>query len=197
MKSSRPLLLLTSVTLMVLLLGGGIAMRVSAEDNSYRQAVLFAEIMSLVMENYVDQVETSRLLEGAYEGLLAGLDANGAYLTAEEVGEWKAVEDSHAADKPHQKQNGREKHGRANIRFENDNQREHRGHGQSGQNAVDQTLHSIVVNRQHAGHVDDQGQFGEFRGLKGKPGDGNPPSMVVDFPAHIGNEDEKQQEHSG
>ena len=89
MKSSRSLLLVTSTVLMVLVLGAGLADRAGEEENSYRQAVLFAEILSLVMDNYVDDVEARRLLDGAYEGLLAGLDSNGAYLTPEEVAEWK------------------------------------------------------------------------------------------------------------
>jgi carboxyl-terminal processing protease len=60
-----------------------------AAERSYRHVVLFSEIFSLVLENYVDPVEAETLLDGAYEGLLAGLDANGAYLSAQEVKEWK------------------------------------------------------------------------------------------------------------
>jgi carboxyl-terminal processing protease len=89
MKTSRPLLLFASAVMVLLLLGGGFAMRVAATESSYRQAVLFAEVLSRVLETYVDPVEVEQLLEGAYEGMLSGLDPNGAYLTAEEVGEWK------------------------------------------------------------------------------------------------------------
>jgi carboxyl-terminal processing protease len=89
MKTSRPLLLFASAVMILLLLGGGFAMRVAATESSYRQAVLFAEVLSRVLETYVDPVEVEQLLEGAYEGMLSGLDPNGAYLTAEEVGEWK------------------------------------------------------------------------------------------------------------
>jgi carboxyl-terminal processing protease len=88
MKSSRSVLLIASTLLVLLLLGGGVAVRVGAAENSYRQAVLFAEILSLVLDNYVDPVETDLLLQGAYEGLLGGLDPNGAYLTPDEVREW-------------------------------------------------------------------------------------------------------------
>jgi len=89
MRRSRPLLLFASAVMILLLLGGGFAMRVAATESSYRQAVLFAEVLSRVLETYVDPVEVEQLLEGAYEGMLSGLDPNGAYLTAEEVSEWK------------------------------------------------------------------------------------------------------------
>ena len=57
MKPSRSLLLVLSSILVVLLLGSGLALRVGATENSYQQAVRFAEILSMVMENYVDPVE--------------------------------------------------------------------------------------------------------------------------------------------
>jgi len=90
MKSNRYILLIVSGLVMVFLLGGGLLVRVGAADSSFRQSVLFAEVLSLVLENYVDPVEADGLLEGAYEGMLGGLDPNGAYLTADEVAAWKA-----------------------------------------------------------------------------------------------------------
>jgi len=95
-KSTRSLLLVVSSLIVVVLLGSGLALRVGATENSYRQAVRFAEILSLVMENYVDPVEAERLLLGAYEGMLGGLDPNGAFLTPEEVKAWKARPDGPA-----------------------------------------------------------------------------------------------------
>jgi len=90
MKSNRYVLLVISGMVMMFLLGGGLFVRVGAADSSFRQSVLFAEVLSLVLENYVDPVEADGLLEGAYEGMLGGLDPNGAYLTVEEVAAWKA-----------------------------------------------------------------------------------------------------------
>jgi carboxyl-terminal processing protease len=89
MRTNRFLLFSVSTLIVGFLLGGGLVVKVGAADSSYRQAVLFAEVLSLVMENYVDPVEAEGLLEGAYEGMLGGLDPNGAYLTPQEVVEWK------------------------------------------------------------------------------------------------------------
>jgi carboxyl-terminal processing protease len=97
MKPTRSLLLVTSAMIVVGLLGSGLALRVGATENSYRQAVRFAEILSLVMENYVDPVEAERLLLGAYEGMLGGLDPNGAFLTPAEVEAWKRDPGANAA----------------------------------------------------------------------------------------------------
>jgi len=88
-KVSRPILLITSVVVVVVLLGGGFALRVGAAESSFRQPARFAEILSLVMENYVDEVPMDGLLQGAYEGMLGGLDPNGAFLTPQEVAEWQ------------------------------------------------------------------------------------------------------------
>ena len=89
MKISRSLLLVASGLVMALLLGGGLVVKVGAAENSYRQAVLFAEILSQVLDNYVDPVEADALLAGAYEGMLSSLDPNGAFLSPEEVTAWK------------------------------------------------------------------------------------------------------------
>lgn len=79
------------------MLGGGIAFRAGAADAS-RQVVLFTDVLQLVEENYVDPVETSNLMRGAYEGLLGGLDAQGSYLTADEVASWKRPSAEATAD---------------------------------------------------------------------------------------------------
>lgn len=90
MKLRHVSLFVASALIVAFLLGGGLFVRVGAAESSYRQAVLFAEVLSLVLDNYVDPVEAQRLLDGAYEGMLAGLDPNGAYLSPEELAEWKS-----------------------------------------------------------------------------------------------------------
>jgi carboxyl-terminal processing protease len=93
MKSGRLTLLIASSAIVLVLVGGGLGLRVGAADGSYGQVVVFSEILALVMDNYVDPVDTDGLLSGAYEGMLGGLDQNGAYLSPDEVAEWKAAKD--------------------------------------------------------------------------------------------------------
>ncbi len=89
MKPTRSIPLLVSLCLALFLLAGGLVLDVGAGQGSYRDVVVFSEVLSLVLENYVDPLEPGELLEGAYEGMLGGLDDHGAYLTAEELAEWK------------------------------------------------------------------------------------------------------------
>ena len=97
MRSSRSILFVVSVSLVVLLLGGGLVVKVGASESSYNEVVTFSEILSLVMDNYVDPVDPDKLLVGAYEGMLAGLDPNGAFLTPDEVAKWKSRDESETA----------------------------------------------------------------------------------------------------
>lgn len=89
MKPTRSILLFVSAVMVVLLIGGGLAVKVGAGESSYHEVVVFSEILNLVMENYVDPVDSDKLLNGAFEGMLGGLDAHGAYMTPEEVASWK------------------------------------------------------------------------------------------------------------
>jgi len=98
MRRGRMLLLATSALLVLLVLGGSVAVRVGATDSSYRQVVRFSEVLSLVLENYVDPVDSDALLQGAYEGMLNGLDASGTFLTPAEMKEWQATDAGAVAD---------------------------------------------------------------------------------------------------
>jgi len=90
MKAARGFLFGVSCLLGAFLLGGGLIGKVGAEDDRYRQVILFSEVLSDVSDSYVDPVDAATLVRAAYEGLLGGLDARGAYLTADEVAAWKA-----------------------------------------------------------------------------------------------------------
>src|SRR5262245_47783060 len=89
MRRSRVLLLLSSLAVVVFLLGSGAALKAGAGDGTFRQMLLFSEILSYAVDNYVDPVDTDKLMRGAHEGLMSGLDPHGAYLTTEDVELWK------------------------------------------------------------------------------------------------------------
>jgi carboxyl-terminal processing protease len=89
MSRSRVLLLITSLAVVFFVLGSGVALRAGTGDGTYRQMLLFSEVLSYAVDNYVDPVDTDRLMRGAHEGLMGGLDAHGAYLTSEDVEAWK------------------------------------------------------------------------------------------------------------
>jgi carboxyl-terminal processing protease len=71
------------VLLVVIFSGGrGGVDRVDAvPKESYEGLETFTNILAIVQKNYVDQVETKQLIEGAINGMLAALDPHSAYLT--------------------------------------------------------------------------------------------------------------------
>ena len=89
MSRARLLLLCSSLAVVVFLLGSGAALKAGAGDGSFRQMLLFSEVLSYVVDNYVDPVNTETLMRGADAGLMGGLDAHGAYLTQADVDAWK------------------------------------------------------------------------------------------------------------
>ena len=46
----------------------------------------FDEVVTLILNNYVESVEPDRIMHGAMRGLAEGLDADSAWLTPEETG---------------------------------------------------------------------------------------------------------------
>jgi len=72
------------VGLVVLLAGSRGVERVGASPNeAYEQLEQFTNILSIVQKNYVEEVDTKRLVEGAINGMLTALDPHSAYLTPE------------------------------------------------------------------------------------------------------------------
>ena len=98
MKRSRIILLVASGAVALFLTGGGLALKVGAADGSFGEVILFSEVLSLIMDHYVDAVDADGLLVGAYESMLSGLDPHGAFFTPEEVAEWKRKEPGVVAD---------------------------------------------------------------------------------------------------
>jgi carboxyl-terminal processing protease len=52
-------------------------------EETYRQLELFANVLSMLQENYVEPINTKDLIEGAISGLLLSLDPHSSYLKPE------------------------------------------------------------------------------------------------------------------
>src|SRR5213082_4111241 len=61
--------------------GGQPARGGAAAKESYEGLETFTNILSIIQKNYVDDVQTKQLIEGAINGMLASLDPHSAYLT--------------------------------------------------------------------------------------------------------------------
>src|SRR5438105_6911533 len=71
-----------AVLLAVLFSGGRGVQKVDAvPKESYEGLETFTNILSIIQKNYVDEVSTKQLIEGAINGMLSSLDPHSAYLT--------------------------------------------------------------------------------------------------------------------
>lgn len=73
------------VALLVLLILGPYGdSRVSAIDRStYKSLKTFSEVLDMVEKNYVEPVETDKLLQGAINGMIKSLDPHSSFMTGE------------------------------------------------------------------------------------------------------------------
>lgn len=56
-------------------------------EQTYQKLELFSNILSILQENYVEELDTSNVIEGAINGLLLSLDPHSSYLTPEDFQE--------------------------------------------------------------------------------------------------------------
>jgi len=81
-KSKRTMRMMVGVALIVgLLLGSMLTGYLVAADNVYTQLTIFTHILRLVERNYVEQVDTGDLMDGAITGLLKQLDPHSSFLS--------------------------------------------------------------------------------------------------------------------
>lgn len=86
MKSrTRLLVLFVSTPLMVFALVGGLLGKVPGGQNSYQYLRVFEDVVQLILGAYVEEVNVTKVMEGALKGLADGLDADSAYLTPEQA----------------------------------------------------------------------------------------------------------------
>ena len=51
--------------------------------NTYRNLEIFASVLAIMQEHYVEKIDTDEVIEGAINGMLLSLDPHSSYLTAE------------------------------------------------------------------------------------------------------------------
>ena len=85
MPRTRFFVLVASVPLVAFTLVGGFLGREAAGENPYRHLRILEDVVSLISKNYVEQVDLGDVMDGALRGLTEGLDADSAYLSAEDV----------------------------------------------------------------------------------------------------------------
>jgi len=86
---TRIWVLLISTPIIAFAVLGGYLGQVLAKDDTYQHLRVFEDVVSLVLNNYVEEVDVKRAMGGAMRGLADGLDADSGYITPDLV---KAIE---------------------------------------------------------------------------------------------------------
>jgi carboxyl-terminal processing protease len=77
---------------------GGLLGRAIARDDTYQHLRVFEDVVSLISNNYVEEVDVTRVMGGAMRGLAESLDSDSAYLTPEQVRQLERNEQPGTAD---------------------------------------------------------------------------------------------------
>ena len=64
---------------------GGFLGRAAARDDAYRHLRIFEDVVSLIENNYVEEINLNLVIDGALRGLADGLDPDSSYLSADQV----------------------------------------------------------------------------------------------------------------
>lgn len=95
---TRLSILLISTPLLVFVLVGGLLGNTTPADAQFQHLRVFDDVVALILNNYVEEPNMNKVMEGAMRGLADGLDPDSAYLTPEEVKSIDAGEKAPAGD---------------------------------------------------------------------------------------------------
>lgn len=90
---TRGAVLAISTSIMAFAFVGGYLGQAIAKDDTYQHLRVFEDVVSLVLNNYVEPVDVREAMKGAMKGLADGLDPESAHLSADLV---KALESNDA-----------------------------------------------------------------------------------------------------
>jgi len=95
---TRLWVLVVSTPVIAFALIGGMLGRVIARDETYQHLRVFQDVVSLVVDNYVEEVDVKEAMRGAMRGLADGLDPDSAFLTPDLVKSYENNTPMGAAD---------------------------------------------------------------------------------------------------
>jgi len=81
----RVLVLAVSLPIIAFAVVGGFMSKAMAREDSYQYLRIFEDVVTLIVNNYVEEVNVDKVMHGAMHGLADGLDADSAYLDVAQV----------------------------------------------------------------------------------------------------------------
>jgi carboxyl-terminal processing protease len=85
--------LLLSVTMMILLLSGALFGQNAQKTSVYRYLSIFSEVLDLVRSNYVEPVQSEKLMDGAFAGVTDAVDEFSYYVPPTQMAAYKGFAD--------------------------------------------------------------------------------------------------------
>jgi carboxyl-terminal processing protease len=82
---TRWIVLAISAPIIAFAIVGGFLGKVLARETTYPHLKVFNDVLDLITSSYVDEVNVDKVMNGAMRGLADSLDADSAYLSADEV----------------------------------------------------------------------------------------------------------------
>jgi len=95
---TRLWVLVISTPVIVFAIIGGYLGQVMAKDETYQHLRVFEDVVSLVLNNYVEEVDVKKAMKGAMNGLADNLDADSGFLPANIVSAYEANQPPGPAD---------------------------------------------------------------------------------------------------
>jgi len=96
---TRLLAILVSAPVIVFtVVGGLLGQAIARTDDTYANLRVFQDVVSLILNNYVQQPNMDSVMRGAMRGLAEGLDSDSAYLTQQQVRQVESGDQGGSAD---------------------------------------------------------------------------------------------------
>ena len=89
-KGKKFTLIVAALSILVVVIGIGAQHRCAAQGgNDYESIELFTDVLSIVRKNYVEEVDTKKLIYGAINGMLTSLDPHSSFMPPDMYKEMK------------------------------------------------------------------------------------------------------------
>src|SRR3954467_14555972 len=95
---TRLWVLLISTPVIVFAIIGGYLGQVMAKDDTFQHLRVFEDVVSLVLNNYVEEVDVKKAMKGAMNGLADNLDADSGFLPSTVASSYESNAPSGPAD---------------------------------------------------------------------------------------------------
>jgi carboxyl-terminal processing protease len=93
MSKKKTAFLTLSAVLVLTLVGGALFGQITQRNNVFRYLSIFTEVFDLVRNNYVEQVSSDQLLDGAFSGVTDAIDEFSYYVSPTQMAAYRAFSD--------------------------------------------------------------------------------------------------------